>query len=153
VSRSDTVVPETPATVQQGAACSSDVGLLLGVSRQGNLRASQCTLIDPAQNRSSQSSFTGPEVGGIYFYDLYTVDIPAGAIFRIEGTGSGTEGTRGGLGSARLLAYTTAGAFVANANPLVLNNASASSVRYQILLTTSTAGGTGTYSILANRLY
>lgn len=120
---------------------------MLGVAKQGDLRASQCAIIDPISNVVRELPFSGPEAGGTHFYDLYTVDIPAGGIVRFEVI-------RGTLPNQRLIGYTDTGTYVADEflNPLVINNASGSVVRYQILLTTLNPGELGTYSILANRI-
>ena len=134
-------------TVSVMASCGSETELVLDAAKQGDLRASPCTIVDPITNVVRELPFSGPEPGGTHFYDLYTVDIPAGGIVRFEVT-------RGTLPNQRLIGYTDSGVYVADEflNPLVINNASGAVVRYQIVLTTLNPGELGTYSILANQI-
>jgi hypothetical protein len=126
--------------------CGQTAFLTIGRLRDGNLKASSCTVT--SATRLGGPSFTGSQGGGTYFYDLYQVDVPAQTIVSIEVI-------RGSIGvEETLLAYDNTGAYLDRAflDPLIINNSTAGTVRYQVLFTTFTAGKTGTYSIRANKL-
>ena len=133
------------------ASCGAENSLILDLRQRGDLRASLCTLIDPTDLHTSEKAFPGAEAGGTHFYDLYVVDIPAGAIVRFEVD----EDDDGTLSACQfLLAYTESGAYVAGeaCDPVTINNSTGTVVRYQIVVTTSSAGEEGAYSILAAKI-
>ncbi len=133
------------------ASCGLENPLILDLRQRGDLRASLCTSIDPTDLHTSEKAFPGAEAGGTYFYDLYVVDIPAGAIVRFEVA----EDDDGTLSACQfLLAYTESGAYVNGeaCDPVTINNSSGVVIRYQIVVTTSRAGEEGAYSIIAAKI-
>ena len=131
------------------ATCGEDASLVVGSQQYGWVRASQCTIIDPLQFQfgfPSAKRFTGPEPGGTYFYDRYLIDIPAGAIVRIDADNDSF--------SERLMAFDMNGTLVAEEflRQLTLDNPGTSMQRRQILVIPSGTGETGPYQIRTERL-
>jgi len=139
-----TVLAPPPAT------CGSESALVIDQIRSGNLLASLCVLLDTPAMFTFRTQFTGPQVGGTYFYDRYTIDVPAGAILRFDISNVGN--TIGFIS----IAYDSSGTFAAvgtsSSNPLVINNASASLRRYQVIVSSSRPVQTGAYTILPKRI-
>lgn len=139
-----TVIAPPPAT------CGSEAALTIDQTRNGNLVASLCVFLDTPAMFTFRTQFTGPQVGGTYFYDRYTLDIPAGAIVRFD------IANVGNTVSFIPIAYDSSGLFTAfgtsASNPLVINNASASLRRYQIIVSSSRPVQTGAYTILPRRI-
>lgn len=131
------------------AACGQAASLLVGPTQYGWLRASQCTIIDPYDylfGYPAPKRFNGPEAGGTYFYDRFLLDVPAGAIVRIDAKNDSF--------SPWLMAFDMSGVLVDEEflSPLTLNNASAATRRYQLLVIPFRTGETGPYPIVTRRL-
>jgi uncharacterized protein YjdB len=127
-------------TIASAANCASS-SLAIGQSAAGNIQQSQCAITDYF---FSGRSFTGPENGGTYFYNLYTIDVAPGSIAQVATT-------RGTLPQyAVLVAFDQSGVLVTRGNldaPVTLNNSTTATKRYQVLVTTFDPGKTGTYTV------
>jgi hypothetical protein len=125
------------------ASCGQPAILNIGFLRNGALSSSPCTLLDGPGQMILQRAFTGPQAGGTYFYDRYTITVPAQTIVRFTNTDAFTSGF------IYFAAYRMDNTWVAyNAvSDLVVNNASLNPVQYQIVVTTSSPGITGAYTI------
>lgn len=139
------VATATPPTV-----C-APVTLTLEQVYNANLQAGPCafqSLLDP-------NPYTGPHAGGTHFFDAYRVDVPAGAIVRIDVT-LGTLGA--GFNTYNSGIYDNYGNRVVDgpccSDPLVVNNASSATARsFFIVIIGFTAGTTGTYSLMSRRIF
>lgn len=139
-----TVTAPAPAT------CGTEAALTIDQVRNGNLLASQCTFLDTPAMFTFRAPFAGPQAGGTYFYDRYTIDIPAGQIVRFDV--ANVANTINYIS----IAYDPSGSFqaygIGTSSPLVINNASTSLRRYQIIISSSRAVQTGTYTVLPKRI-
>jgi uncharacterized protein YjdB len=126
----------TPTAANCGAS-----GLVFGQQVTGTIQQSQCAVTD---NFFGSRSFTGPESGGTYFYNLYTIDVAANTVAQVSTT-------RGTLPpGAILLAFDQSGAVVTRGSfdaAITLNNSTTATKRFQVLVTTSNPGATGTYTL------
>jgi hypothetical protein len=133
------------STAAGSGACPAAAALTMGQAATGAIQAGGCTLSNPFF--SSSRPFTGAESGGKYFYNLYTIDVAPNTVATVTAT-------RGTLPpGVYIYAFSTTGAFVSGSSPdgtLTINNSpnvTGTTVRYQVLVTTSTAGVTGTYTL------
>ncbi len=128
------------------ASCGQSTPLVFGAVQRGNLQASTCRITESTQ--LGNKHFNGPEPSGTWFYDLYTVDIPARATVKITANDISFQLERTLIGITPLSAVETQ-SFL---DPLVLTNGAATTVQFQVLYTTYHAGTTGTYTIAATLL-
>ena len=142
--------PITVIALPQPAVCDTQASLTIDVTTAGSLRASTCTLNEPLS--LNYGPFPGPQPGGLYFYDRYTIDIPAGAIVRFDETHSFPN-----FANLYVIGFRLAGPYLAtgysSSSPLIINNASGSTARYEIVVTSSRPIQTGLYTIRPTRVF
>jgi hypothetical protein len=131
--------------------CASKGALAINATRTGAFTAASCTFIEsPLAQATRRSPFAGTQIGGTYYFDTYTIDVPAGAVVRFETTDASA------LASLVSIAYLADGSFVAYgfglASNITLSNTTPSTVTYSIVVGLESTGALATYTIRPVRL-
>lgn len=131
--------------------CPSKGSLAINATRTGTLTAASCTFIDsPLTQATRRSPFAGTQIGGVYFFDLYTIEVPSGAVVRFETTDTNA------LASLVSIAYLEDGTFIASgfglSSNITLSNPTPSTISYVIVVALESTGALGTYTIRPVRL-
>lgn len=130
--------------------CGSSTQLAIDRALLATLAPSPCTITDPTAFALTRARFAGPMPGGTHYYDLYVVDVPAGAALRVEIDNTGSVLPIANVHEAATGDFITTGT---RASPATLNNLSGGSVRrFTIVLSTTDAGAGFAYSIVARRV-